>query len=312
MCCGTEDRKIRRKEVKIITPKTNVLTTITSVNRYATLLDDLQEEAENWSMDNDDEDSSEEGEKKTKKKKNPKARIFKTLLDKADEDDARIIMADSLLKEEKINDPTMAKLIACADKFELRDDYIKVIKSKDIKMRETAIQTESNEASTQCNIEDSKDALFTMPNRKAINAVMKHKKYIKADEELTYWLKSKYFMKGRTHATLSMMVNDARVWMLKQKNGDKDKYTLQSYEDYFVMTRAIMSSFIIDDEELAFRALMKNPQQLDAQQHMLSLFNGDLGWTAAKNPGKNPIKTELVDRDLLRKQPIGPMSGLVA
>lgn len=129
-----------------------------------------------------------------------------------------------------------------------------------------------------CKLTPEAEVLFGIDSRKAANAIMKKRKTLKAYEGVTYFLKTKYFFTKRDPALINNMVRDARTHM-----SGKGK-ALNSEEDYYILTQAVMAAFLIDSQELKFRALMKNRDNLDNIKHLNAAAQGDLGFTSVLAP----------------------------
>jgi hypothetical protein len=155
--------------------------------------------------------------------------------------------------------------------------------------RETQTNPSENNAAT---IEEEPTTPFKFPNRKKINDFVKNKPFIKAVESLTYFLKIKYFFSKRDILLVNNMIRDARQYLTNHK------HSLDNESDYYQMTQAVMAAFIVDDQELKFRAIIKNRDNYDSWQHVNDTIAGNLGKTSFLKPldGKilqrewNPLK----------------------
>jgi hypothetical protein len=112
--------------------------------------------------------------------------------------------------------------------------------------------------------------MFRIPKRSQFKRYKTYG-YIHADPDITYHLKSKYFMKRRDAATMQQMCSDARLFLLKKG------HSMDNDEDYEKLTRGIMAAFLVDDAELEFRSRMKNPDNYDSLKHHNATLEGDLG-----------------------------------
>lgn len=110
-----------------------------------------------------------------------------------------------------------------------------------------------------------------MPDRKIINTLYKKKRTVKSYAALTFFLKTKYFLKQRDHNMIHSLVIDARSWMTK--NGHR----METLEDYMIVTGAVTAAFCIDSRELYFRATIKDPKNWDNMVHLNKTTVGDLG-----------------------------------
>lgn len=88
---------------------------------------------------------------------------------------------------------------------------------------------------------------------------------------LTYHLKCKHFMHSRDPHFVRTLVQDARAWMTRQK------LPTESYLEYAVLTSAVAAAFFVDQEELDFRARMKNRNEWQSISKINRAMTGDLG-----------------------------------
>jgi len=101
--------------------------------------------------------------------------------------------------------------------------------------------------------------------------VLRDKKTRKVYTALTYHLKCKHFMHSRDPHFIRTLVQDARAWMTRQK------LPTESHIEYAVLTSAVAAAFFIDQEELDFRARMKNRTEWQAIEKINKAMTGDLG-----------------------------------
>lgn len=113
----------------------------------------------------------------------------------------------------------------------------------------------------------------SIPKRKEINKKVKNLDHINSLTPLTYHLKCKYFMSLRTVELINNMVRDSRIWM------SANKYNLNNQDDYYLMTQSVMAAFLIDEQELKFRQLLKNRSNFDNMAHLNNTLSGNLGRT---------------------------------
>jgi hypothetical protein len=132
----------------------------------------------------------------------------------------------------------------------------------------------------QCDIGDHKtdeytssDELTAITSRK-IRKFIRNSKYVTSYSKLTWYLRSKYFMMTRDRSLINKMSNDARIWMLKTG------HTCETEADFVVMTSSIMAAFLVNTQEMDFRALMKNKVNYDNMVHHNAAVQGDLGKTS--------------------------------
>jgi len=100
---------------------------------------------------------------------------------------------------------------------------------------------------------------------------LRDKKTRKVYTALTYHLKCKHFMHSRDPHFIRTLVQDARAWMTRQK------LPTESYLEYAVLTSAVAAAFFVDQEELDFRARMKNRTEWQAIDKLNKAMTGDLG-----------------------------------
>nr|WRQ65277.1 hypothetical protein [Tolivirales sp.] len=100
---------------------------------------------------------------------------------------------------------------------------------------------------------------------------LRDKKTRKVYTALTYHLKCKHFMHSRDPHFVRTLVQDARAWMTRQK------LPTESYLEYAVLTSAVAAAFFVDQEELDFRARMKNRTEWQAIDKLNKAMTGDLG-----------------------------------
>jgi len=112
---------------------------------------------------------------------------------------------------------------------------------------------------------------FELPERKKINKVVKGKKTFKVYSRLLYHLRTKYFLKYRDHHFINLLVNEARIWMVK------NEFKCDSATDYAIMSSAVLTAFLVSKEELEFRQVIKDPVNFDNMTHLNATVIGDLG-----------------------------------
>jgi hypothetical protein len=112
---------------------------------------------------------------------------------------------------------------------------------------------------------------FTVPERKTVNKIIKGKKTFKVYSRLLYHLRTKYFLKYRDHHFMNTLVNEARIWMVK------NEFKCDSALDYTIMTSAVLAAFLVSKEELEFRQAVKDTTNFDNMTHLNATVIGDLG-----------------------------------
>lgn len=153
------------------------------------------------------------------------------------------------------------------------------------------VGTETCEASCGCDIktDDRIDDIFRFFTRKSINKVQKKKKSIKTYSRLVNFLRCKFFMRMRDHNLINTMVNDARVWMIK------NDFKCESDEDFFVMTQSIIVAFMVNEQEMTFRALLKNKDNWENTAHLNKTLAGNLGKISPMN---KPMENSFIGKFL--------------
>jgi len=117
----------------------------------------------------------------------------------------------------------------------------------------------------------SEKAIYTIPKRKNINKIIKNRNTFNSYNRLLNFLRCKYFMRKRDMITLNNLVNDARVWLLKEN------HTCEEDEHYLMLSSAVMVAFLIDENELKFRQLLKNRRNYENMVHHNNTIDGNLG-----------------------------------
>jgi hypothetical protein len=119
--------------------------------------------------------------------------------------------------------------------------------------------------------QDLLDDTFRTFGRKSINRMVKKTRVVKTYSKLTNFLRCKFFMRLRDHALINTMVNDARVWMIKQG------FTCETDEDFFVLSQSVLVAFLINEQEVKFRAILKDSKNWDNMAHVNKTVSGNLG-----------------------------------
>lgn len=101
---------------------------------------------------------------------------------------------------------------------------------------------------------------------------MRDKKSRRAYVALTYYLKCKHFMHIKDPHFIRTLVQDARAWMIKSE------FKMETYAEYCILASAVAAAFFVDQEELSFRARMKNARNWQAIEKHNNACNGDLGY----------------------------------
>lgn len=101
---------------------------------------------------------------------------------------------------------------------------------------------------------------------------MRDKKSRRSYVALTYYLKTKHFMHIKDPHHIRTLVQDARAWMIK------NNFQMETFLEYCILTSAVAAAFFVDQEELAFRARMKNSREWQALYKHNNACQGDLGY----------------------------------
>lgn len=88
---------------------------------------------------------------------------------------------------------------------------------------------------------------------------------------LLNYLRCKHFMHIRDHHFITTLVSDARAWLLKNNTNMEQPLT------FAILASAVTQAFMVNQEELDFRARIKNPIHLDHIEHLNATMSGDLG-----------------------------------
>lgn len=129
-------------------------------------------------------------------------------------------------------------------------------------------------------------------DRKAVNQTLIKKRWFKAYSKLLNHIRIKYFMRSRDTTTIHNMVSDARVWLIK--NG----HTCDTDLDYQILSASVMAAFVVSEEELEFRKLLKDSSVQDGVKHLNATMSGDLGYSwkpllQRLGEVKNPLLTKV-------------------
>lgn len=121
-----------------------------------------------------------------------------------------------------------------------------------------------------------------IPDKKKVNSIVKNRKSIHCYERLFNFLRTKFFMRIRDNTLIGVMVHEARTWMLK------DHRKLDTEEDFNILSYSVMAAFMINKNELEFRALLKDKNNWVNTIHLNKTLNGDLG-KSATIPSENSL-----------------------
>lgn len=123
-------------------------------------------------------------------------------------------------------------------------------------------------------VELEQDSKIFVPSRKNINKYVKNKKSVKVCSKLLNHLRCKYHLTLRDKSLPSKLVHEARTWMKKAG------YTCETDLDYTILSSAVTAAFLVSDEELEFRKMIKNRQNYENMYHLNETLQGNLGKTA--------------------------------
>lgn len=140
--------------------------------------------------------------------------------------------------------------------------------------------------------EDKSKEFDVLPEASRARArAMRDKKSRRAYTSLTYYLKCKHFMHSKDPHFIRTLVQDARAWMLR------NKFLMETYGEYAILTTSVMAAFFVDQEELNFRSQMKNRKQWQLLDKHNRACAGDLGHRLWKvEPRLNTLRHALQAR----------------
>lgn len=145
----------------------------------------------------------------------------------------------------------------------------------------------------------------TMP-RRLVAKMAATKKTRHVYSRLLNYLRCKHFMHVRDHHFITTLVADARSWLLKEHMDMEKPLT------FAVLASAVTQAFMVNQEELDFRARMKNPIHLDHIEHLNNTMSGELGRvslfkgdfkralaSAARRPFMRTVRIPTVPKNLI-------------
>lgn len=138
-----------------------------------------------------------------------------------------------------------------------------------------------NQTETQPEILEKQ--IETVP-RRLIAKLAADKKSRFVYSKLLNYLRCKHFMHTRDHHFITTLVADARAWLLKGGHDMEKPLT------FAVLANAVTQAFMVNQEELDFRARIKNPVALDHIEHLNATMSGELG-RVSYFKGKGLVKT---------------------
>lgn len=122
-------------------------------------------------------------------------------------------------------------------------------------------------------VEPGLDTTIFIPKRKTITKLVKDKRSLKVHGSLLSYLRCKYHLAQRDQSHINRLVHEARTWLIK--SGRK----CESDIDYTILASAVSAAFLVSDEELEFRAIIKSRRNYDNMSHLNATLRGDLGRT---------------------------------
>lgn len=144
-----------------------------------------------------------------------------------------------------------------------------VIKEAEACSRAGCQTCESVEVSTDDDKEESKQ-IEVIPRRLTAKLAAGKKTRFVYSRLLNY-LRCKHFMHIRDHHFITTLVADARAWLLK------DGMSMEKPLTFAILANAVTQAFMVNQEELDFRARIKNPIHLDHIEHLNNTMSGELG-----------------------------------
>lgn len=145
-----------------------------------------------------------------------------------------------------------------------------------VEKQSVAIQCETDTGFTDMQPEKAEEllkdqTLFATPSRQEINKMVKDSKYRKCYSKLLYFLRIKSFLKFRDANLMQQLALDARTWL------QKNEYGLDNQFSYTAMASAVTVAFMVSDEEMIFRAVIKDSNNYDNMKHLNRTLKGNLG-----------------------------------
>lgn len=105
--------------------------------------------------------------------------------------------------------------------------------------------------------------------------------------QLLNFLRCKHFMHIRDHHFITTLVADARAWLLA------NKYKMETHIEYSMLAMAVSQAFLVSQEELNFRALLKRPNTINHIQHLNATVSGNLGRVHMLHPDGSSLAAKL-------------------
>jgi hypothetical protein len=137
------------------------------------------------------------------------------------------------------------------------------------------------------------DTTIIIPKRKVISKFAKDKNSLKVHGRLLTHLRCKYHLALRDRSLIQRLVQEARNWMIKMGfDCTKDVH-------YVVLASAVTAAFMVSDEELEFRAMIKNRRNYENMVHLNNTLLGNLGRTAYPlTDGGSPFRAFMFNNKL--------------
>lgn len=133
-----------------------------------------------------------------------------------------------------------------------------------------AIHTETSTENRPTELSEDQE-WFNFFNKKGINKMCKSAKHVKAYTKLVTYLKFKSFLKHRDTSLIQLLTQQAQTWMIKEG------YKLQDPLEYTTMANAVTVAFLISEEEMKFRQIIKRKSNFDNMGYLNKTVRGELG-----------------------------------
>lgn len=204
--------------------------------------------------------------------------VLRTLKEAVHEEDFAEINTDVVVKK-----PTKPK----RDDFDLRSLF------GDVEPRNAACQSNLGQAGAlQIDIPEEPQQL-EVPARRIFAKIGATKKNRFVYSRLLNFLRCKHFLHTRDAMFMTTLAADARAWLLA--NG----YKCDEHIHYSILSTAVTQAFLVSQEELNFRSIIKRPQVVNHMEHLNATLSGDLGRVSLLNGGVGNSLTRMVKRTIL-------------
>lgn len=204
---------------------------------------------------------------------------------------------------------TLANINKNGDAGEL--DEIEVVKPDPVELPSVrpvitkAVQSEgSAQVDTKIDLPDFDKQVERIPQRHYAKVLSKPKTRLVYSQLLNF-LRIKHFMHYRDHHFITTLVADARAWLLAKK------LPVETPIEYSMLAMAVTQAFLVSQEELEFRARIKNQGALDHIRHLNATMQGNLGRTfrgkGLISEAKHQLKSPFMRNEYLVPQSIPPV-----